>query len=120
MLNMPAFGPIMFLVIVNVNPVIVGSLLDAVGPVDHRTRWFFPNCDLNWASTRSLGISWWSNMENRMKYRRRLPKPLCEPPGVGEIRMMNVVKAALPIHAVLFVFLPDGDLYPGHRLGCRH
>ena len=103
MLN-AGFGPIMFLVIVNVILLIGGQFMEPSGLLIIVAPLVFPIAIELGIDPIHLGIIMVVNMEIGM-----ITPPvglnLFVTSGVANMPMMNVVKAALPFTAVLFVFL---------------
>ena len=98
------FGPIMFLVIVNVILLIGGQFMEPSGLIVIVAPLVFPIAIELGIDPIHLGIIMVVNMEIGM-----IPPPvglnLFVTSGVAGMPMMRVVKAALPFLAVLFVFL---------------
>ncbi len=98
------FGPIMFLVIVNVILLIGGQFMEPSGLLIIVAPLVFPIAIELGIAPIHLGIIMVVNMEIGM-----IPPPvglnLFVTSGVANMPMMNVVKAALPFTVVLFIFL---------------
>jgi len=98
------FGPIMFLVIVNVILLIGGQFMEPSGLLIIVAPLVFPIAIELGIDPIHLGIIMVVNMEIGM-----IPPPvglnLFVTSGVANMPMMNVVKAALPFTVVLFIFL---------------
>lgn len=103
MLN-AGFGPVMFLIIVNVILLIGGQFMEPSGLLVIVAPLVFPIAIELGIDPIHLGIIMVVNMEIGM-----ITPPvglnLFVTSGVANMPMMNVVKAALPFLAVLFVFL---------------